>query len=85
MRQKRDALVQAHIQTSINCKIAASARVTVTVREGWVTLRGRVAAAAHRSAAEADARRFSEVLGITNRIVVASHDTETGPSAFSSL
>jgi osmotically-inducible protein OsmY len=47
--------------------------VTVTVEKGWVTLTGTVDWHYQRVAAEADVRRLSGVIGVSNRIAIKPH------------
>jgi osmotically-inducible protein OsmY len=54
-------------------------RIGVRVNGGWVTLQGKVERAYQKSCAEADVRRVSGVIGVTNEIAVRAEE-ESGLS-----
>jgi len=53
-------------------------RVRIEVENGWVTMSGMVDRPYQRACAESDARRVPGVLGVINRIRLASAQAEQG-------
>jgi osmotically-inducible protein OsmY len=53
--------------------LTPSERIHVTVCDGWVTLTGEVPWNYQREAAEADVRKLSGVIGVSNEILVEPH------------
>ena len=53
-------------------------RVTVEVKDGWVTMSGVVDRPYQRTSAESDARRVPGVAGVTNQIRVTPAQAEQG-------
>ena len=53
-------------------------RVTVEVKDGWVTMSGVVDRPYQRTSAESDARGVPGVAGVTNQIRVTPAQTEQG-------
>ena len=54
-------------------------RLKVEVENGWVTMSGQVDLPYQRSSAESDARNVPGVVGVINRISLASNEPKKAP------
>jgi len=65
--------VQMRVLNALHWDLAVPRnRLKVEVKDGWVTMSGMVDLPYQKSCAESDARKVPGVLGVTNRIELAS-------------
>ncbi len=79
MRASED--VQSKVMNALHWDLAIPRhRVSIEVREGWVTISGFVDLPYQRSCAEADARNVPGVLGVINKIRLAGEEPHMAPA-----
>jgi osmotically-inducible protein OsmY len=68
-RRRRDEETRLAVMTALHWDLAVPRNcIEVTVKGGWVTLRGQVHRAYERSCSESDALMTAGVVGVTNAI-----------------
>jgi osmotically-inducible protein OsmY len=68
-RRRRDEETRLAVMTALHWDLAVPRNcIEVTVKGGWVTLRGQVRRAYERSCSESDALMTAGVVGVTNAI-----------------
>lgn len=79
MRASED--VQSKVMNALHWDLAVPRhRVSIEVREGWVTISGFVDLPYQRSCAEADARNVPGVIGVINMIRLAGEELHMAPA-----